>query len=304
MGGTNAATISVAIVTHGRPELLDACLRSCVSQDWDALDIVVVLNPPDNRSSSLAANHAVRAINTHKNIGFFPALNLAIANCRGNYIMVMDDDAKFMSNDCLARLKKILDEDDRCMIATCNIQGPCEAPPRTATAQVHLFKTGFALFRRRVFDDVAGFVPDAFFRAGGETFLSNCIYDHGFKVVLCHEAWMFHAQSAIARNNWAMNHYAVRNHALIVVLQEPLWVVLPSLLAKLVSTFIQIAIRRGDPLAWFSGWIGFLSKLPWAISRRKPIRSATYLYLRNLRSQDASRPVVHQSGDELRPDSV
>jgi GT2 family glycosyltransferase len=218
--------------------------------------------------------------------------------------MVMDDDSKFMSSDCLSRLKKCLDDDDRCMIATCNIEGPCESPPKATTAPVHLFKTGFALFRRRVFGEVAGYVPDVFFRAGGETFLSNYVHDRGFRVVLCHDVWMFHAQSAMSRSNWAMNHYAVRNHALIVVLQEPLFIVLPSLVAKVASTFVQIGIRRSDPLAWISGWLGFLGNLPWAIFQRRPIRTATYFHLRNLRNRDASRPIVHQSGDELGPNAA
>ena len=284
--------ISIAIVTHKRPEHLEACLRSCAAQTPQADEIVIALNPADEVSESIAARYEAHFVRTHRNLGSFPALNIAIANTNGNYVMVMDDDANFQQNDALLKLQSHLEANPRCVVATCNIRGPRENEPYSRTQSVHLFKSGFALYRREVFTEIAGYVPDTFFRAGGETYLCNRIYDRNLTVDVVHDVWMHHAQTTCGRDNRTMNHFAVRNHALIVLLQEPFSVVIPSLLAKLFSSFVRIAWQRGDPGSWFSGWFSAVAHSGWAVKRREPISMQTHRTLRELRASAGSAAAV------------
>jgi glycosyltransferase involved in cell wall biosynthesis len=282
--------ISIVVVTHERPQYLAECLNSCQRQSYRNREIVVVLNPTQIESEMIALKHGAKILRTHRNIGFFPALNIAIASSSGSRIMVIDDDAAFEGNDILTRLNHVLDEHAQCVVVTCNLHGPCESEPYRETREVHGFKTGFGLFRREVFSDIAGYVPDKFFREGGESYLTNYIYEHGHSVMVVHDAWMFHAQTPIGRDRRLMNHYSIRNHALIALLQEPLVVILPSLAMKVASTFTRIAIQRRDPLSWITGWNSLLLNIPWAIRMRKPISLRTFLRLRKLRAETGRHP--------------
>ena len=156
------------------------------------------------------------------------------------------------------------------------------------------------MYRREVFTDLAGHVPDAFYRAGGESYLAGYIYEHGGSAAVLPDVWMYHAQTIEGRDTRAMNFFAIRNHALLAVLQEPLLIVPASLAAKLASSFVRIGVQRGDLLAWVAGWLSFLGHLAWAVRERKPISLRTYRYLRQLRREagPAGRVVIRQSAEQ------
>jgi GT2 family glycosyltransferase len=214
-------------------------------------------------------------------------------------LMVVDDDARFESNDALERLVTCLQRNPALTAVTCNIRGPCEGPPYQAHQLVSSFKSGFTMYRREVFTDLAGHVPDAFYRAGGESYLAGYTYDHGGSIAVLPDVWMHHAQTSEGRDIHAMNYFAVRNHALLAVLQEPLMIVPASLAAKLASSFVRIAVQRGDLVAWIAGWLSFAGNLAWAIRERWPISLRTYRYLRKLRREagPAGRVVIRQSAE-------
>jgi GT2 family glycosyltransferase len=168
---------------------------------------------------------------------------------------------------------------------TCNLRGPCESAPFQSSRQIFLFKSGFALYQRRLFSEVAGYFPDLFFRDAGELFLANRIYEHGGVVAVAHDAWMFHAHTSQGRYRRDMNFHAVRSHALLTVMQEPLAVIPLSLAAKIATTLYRIAVQRRDPLAWLQGWLSFAAHLPEAARQRRAISWRTYRYTRKLRRE-------------------
>ena len=291
---------SIVIVTHQRPQFFARCLASCANQDFPNKEILVVVNPRDSESEAIALQYGAQIIRTHANIGFFPALNVGIANTSGQRVMVVDDDATFERADALTRMNAYLDANPTCAVVSCNIRGPCEPEPYPFTGLVHVFKTGFALFRREVFSKIAGYVPDTFFRAAGESYLSNYIYEQGYNVAVICDVWMNHAQTATGRSNRAMNHYAIRNHALVSLLQEPLRILPVSLVSKLGSSLLRIAIQRGDYVAWTMGWLSLIGHIPWAISHRKPISWRTFKRIRELRANTGRvEQVVVQQGSSM-----
>ena len=291
--------VSVVVATHRRPRFLADCLGSIDGQSWTRRELVVVLDPADGESEAIAAAFGARVIRTHRALGSFAACNIGIANSNGGLVMLVDDDATFESGETLERLVRYLLGQKDVMIAVANIRGPVEAPPQERTRPVFLFKAGFALYRREVFERVAGFFPDLLTRAGGETLLANRVYAAGGVVAVVHDAWLHHAQTAVGRHSYAMNFHAVRSHALLAPLQEP-WPVVPlSLASKLVTTLLRIAIQRRDPLAWLGGWLSFLGWLPWALRNRDAIPLRTYLFTRRLRRDagQVGQVVIRQSAE-------
>jgi glycosyltransferase involved in cell wall biosynthesis len=291
--------VSVVVVTHDRPTFLARCIESVTRQTWKNSELIVILNPSDDDSEYLAKRWASKVIKTHRNIGAFPALNIGIANAAGELVMLVDDNAEFSSDDALEKMVLFLKSNLSVSAVTCNIRGPCEAEPYGTNQLVSSFKSGFTLYRRNIFSNIAGYFPDLFGRAGAESYLASYIYQSGGSIVVLSDVWMYHAQTIQGRDTRAMNFFAVRSHALVAVLQEPLVIVPASLAAKLASSFVRIALQRGDVVAWTAGWLSFARKLAWAIRARKPISLRTYLYLRNLRRQAgaAGRVVIRHSAE-------
>src|SRR5690606_1259020 len=149
----NRPTVSILCVTRNRASLLLRCLKTCESQDFGPLEMVIVDNSSDDETIMAIHERFPHAtvIRMHRNIGFFPALNIAIANASGDFLMTVDDDAYFLQNDAISSLVAAFDEDVTLGAVTCNIEGPREAPLASADGDVHTFKTGFTMIRREVF---------------------------------------------------------------------------------------------------------------------------------------------------------
>lgn len=277
--------VSVIVVTHNRPQFLASCLKSIAAQTWTHRELIVVLNPADAASEVVAQSSGAKIIRTHRNIGYFPAVNIGLANSDSDFVMIVDDDAELIGREIIDRLINYILREPKTMVVTCNLRGPCERPPFQSSRHIFLFKSGFALYQRKLFSEVAGYFPDVFFRDGGELFLSNRIYEHGGVVAVLHDAWIFHAQTSQGRYRRDMNFHAVRSHALLTVMQEPLVVIPLSLAAKVATTLYRIAIQRRDPLAWLHGWLSFAAHVPEAARQRRAICLRTYLYTRKLRRE-------------------
>ena len=277
--------VSVIVVTHNRPEFLGRCLQSIGAQTWTNRELVVVLNPSDQASERIARTSGARLVRTHKNIGYFPAVNLGIANAEGSLVMLVDDDAELIGGEVLAQLVSFVLRSPEALAVTCNLRGPYEAPPFPSSRHIFLFKSGFALYQRKLFSEIAGYFPDVFSLYAGESFLANRIYEHGGVVAVAHEAWMFHAHTSQGRYRRDMNFHAVRSHALLTVMHEPLPVIPLSLAVKVATTLYRVAVQRRDPLAWLQGWLSFAAHVPEAARQRRAISLRTYLYTRRLRRE-------------------
>ncbi|MBN1510497.1 MAG: glycosyltransferase family 2 protein, partial [Phycisphaerae bacterium] len=179
-----APLVSVVCVTHNRRDLVLRCLDSCAAQDYPRMETIVVVNGcTDDTAEAIAKQHpGARLLETAQNIGFFPALNLAIRNAQGEYVLTLDDDAHLLGTDAVAQFVAAFVREPELGAATCNIEGPAEEPPVAADRYVATFKTGFTMMPRKVFTEWVGYYPDLFFRSGGEYYLCTALWDGGRRV--------------------------------------------------------------------------------------------------------------------------
>jgi GT2 family glycosyltransferase len=264
--------VSIVLVTYNRRDCILQCLRSCLQQDYPLLEIVVVVNPSDDGTEAAISQEfpKVKLLRTHKNIGFFPALNMAIANTSGDYIMMVDDDAYFLTCDAISTLVQAFQNDPRLGAATCNIEGPKETPIRNVDHYISVFKTGFTMVPREVFTEWIGFYPDLFFRSAGETYICTALWDMGKVVKQLHNVSMYHELTMQGRSDWAWKFYGLRSQILCAIMREPsitLWPVLASKCCKSLILFI----KWGHLLTWFCAWASVVVNLPEAIRLRSPI---------------------------------
>jgi GT2 family glycosyltransferase len=276
-------SISVLCVTHGRPQLLAECLMSCVRQRYPRFDIIVVLNPPDEASERAAREAApqARIIRTRRNLGFFPALNLALAVAEADYVMIVDDDAYFLDDGALAALVEQFEREPALGAVTCNLEGPHETPIEGGDRYIRAFTTGFTMMPRRVVTEWVGYFPDIFFRSAGETFLCTTLWDQRRPIKRVENVRMHHALASQGRSQRNFLFHALRSQLLCAVMREPAAWLLPVLASKFGKSLL-FHVRKNVLTIWAHAWLSFVWNLPVALRARRPISPNTRRLLRRL----------------------
>ena len=98
----NLPVVSVYIPTKNRPQLLQRALMSCLSQDYPALEILLVDDGSDETAAgeiaALAAkDKRIRLFRLSPSAGAPQARNLAITEATGEFITGLDDDDEFLA---------------------------------------------------------------------------------------------------------------------------------------------------------------------------------------------------------------
>lgn len=259
------------------------CMESCARQDYPNKEIVVVVNPVDaatERAIRAAAPDA-KVIRTHRNLGFFPALNIALANTDADYVMIVDDDAWFLTDDGLTRLVAKFQAEPRLGAVTCNLEGPTEKPITDGDRYIRVFTTGFTLMPRKAVTEWVGYIPDLFFRSAGETFWCTQLWEQRRPVKRVEGVRMYHALEMKGRSKRDWYFHALRSQVLCAVIREPtMW--LPVVMtSKFVKSCIQL-VRLGWPLLWVQAWSSSLLHLGDAFAIRKPVSGSTRRLLARL----------------------
>jgi GT2 family glycosyltransferase len=265
-------SVSIVCVTFNRRDLVLQCLESCFQQDFPTLEVVVLVNASvDGTEEAIKERFPkTKIIKTHKNIGFFPGLNLAIANSTGDYIMTVDDDAYFMASDAISKLVEAFDKEPELGAVTCNLEGPTETPITGGDRYIHLFTTGFTMLPRKVFTDWVGYYPDVFFRSAGETYVCTRLWDIGKRVKRLVNVRMYHALAMQGRSDRDWKFYGLRSQILVTLMRDPWYLVVPRLTSKFGKSFFQY-LRWRHFLTWSHAWMSALVCAPGALHYRRPI---------------------------------
>lgn len=280
--------VSIVCVTYNRRDFLLECLRSCIAQDYSDLEILVLVNASEDGTEEAVTREypQVRVIRTHKNLGFFPALNIAIANTSGDYLMMMDDDAYFKSNDAISRMVEAFTLEPTLGAVTCNLEGPTETPVES-DRYISAFTTGFTMVPRKVFTEWVGYFPDLFFRSAGETYVCTTLWEMGKTVKRLSDVRMHHERAMHGRSDRDWKFYGLRSQILCAVMREPSYLLIPSLLSKAVKSLFQF-IRWRHFTTWVSAWLSSFANLPKAFRLRRPISWRTRKLLWRLNNEAVS----------------
>ncbi len=125
--GSESLTFSVIVLNWNGREHLAGCLDSLKVQTIDSFEVLVVDNgSTDGSAEFLEANYSgfVTLIRSPKNIGFAAGNNLAIAEARGTYIALLNNDAE-AAPDWLELTAAAMDGDGRagmCAVKILNFQ--------------------------------------------------------------------------------------------------------------------------------------------------------------------------------------
>jgi glycosyltransferase involved in cell wall biosynthesis len=93
------STVSVVIPTHDRPQLAQRAVRSALAQEYADLEVVVVVDGPDNVTEKALADvsdERLRDIVLPRPVGAAGARNLGVKATWGDWIAFLDEDGEWL----------------------------------------------------------------------------------------------------------------------------------------------------------------------------------------------------------------
>jgi GT2 family glycosyltransferase len=275
--------ISVAILTWNRCHHVTKAIQSVLAQTYPNVEIVVVdsASSDDTVATILAKFPSVKVVRLHRNLGCPGGRNVALANCRGEFIFALDDDGWLAPNTleiCIDRFMK----QPTVGVVCCRILPPGVAPMADVPDRTHYTFSGGASAIRKTLLDRAGYYTADYFRQGEESDLSLRIYDAGYTVLHCPDAVMYHEVSSINRHPKLFLFYGCRNDLYTIVRRYPWPWILPGFVQKSIS-WIVLGLQRGAFIYTFAGICAAAVQSPRLLFQRKPVSMRTMQTIFSLR---------------------
>lgn len=265
--------VSVIILTWNRREYVLKAIDSVVKQFYRPLEIILVDSASTDGTVQAVRKTCpeVRIIRLHRNLGAAEGRNIALANCRGDIIFSLDDDARILPTTLGLCVERLVKEQNVGIIA-CRIIEPGTEPDVEDGCTFFFPEGGFAI-KKEVIDKV-GYFPSDFFRQAESSDMALRIIDAGYSILSCHKAVIYHERALLNRNEKLYMFYGCRNELFTVIRRYPL-LIMP--LACLWKIFIWNLTGAEKKVLRFTlaGSVAGIVKLPWLLLQREPVSFKT-----------------------------
>lgn len=302
--------VSIVIPTLAAGEPLAECLASIRAQTHQPVETFVIDNSAAGKARGVDGIDAVQVIENSTNLGVGAAANQGIAASKGEFVMVLNDDAVLDPNaveQLAAEMKKRFEIgmcapqirlrgkgaiDSAGMLITADglgkQRGHGEAPENFAQAGESLFPSGCAaMYRRAMLDEVGGFA-DPFFLYCEDTDLGLRARWKAWECRYVPDAVVEHRYSESAGKASALKAYYVERNRILTVLRNfPFRMLLLSFLHTAARYWWHWRMRsagRGAAASYagdeslgsiaFRAWRDAFAELPSAWKQRKSIQGS------------------------------
>ena len=272
--------VTIMIATHNRTGELVKTLESCVSLTGPEREILVVDDASIDGTFDLVRRNfpEVKIVRNQKNRGSIGSRNDMLQRARGDYVVALDDDSRFVDADACARIVARMDAEPDLGIISFQVIGP-EHPATLETGgravgewHCSSFACCGAAIRRSMLERTGPF-PDFFYHTYEEPDLALRAWDAGYRVLQWNEIVVYHEFSSLNRLEQRNHRRHARNEACSIVMRYPWPWVVPAVIAKLLGQ-ARYAAHRGWLLKEPRVWGEFLWHLPQALAARRPVSAA------------------------------
>lgn len=296
-----SAVVSVIILNWNGKKFLQECLDSLAAQTCREFETILVDNGSTDGSAAYLMEHFpwVRLVTLPENTGFSGGNNRGLAECRGDYIVTLNNDTK-VDPEFLAELMKAAEADPQVgMVAAKMLNffetgridsvgiratrngmgynigvGEQDCGQYDTPQEVFGACAGAALYRRTMLDEV-GFFDTEFFAYYEDTDLAWRARLAGWRCVTAPGAVVYHVHSATSGRMSPFTVYQVQRNKWYVLLKN--WPA--SLLLKnfpLIAAFdlaaLVLAVLRGRGLAAFKARLDVLKSIPRLLRVRNKVQ--------------------------------
>jgi GT2 family glycosyltransferase len=232
-------SVSIVIVNFNGRELLRQCLLTLLDTDYPNYEIVVVDNASTDGSlaeieRSFGSDSLIKTVRNSENVGHAEGCNIGARMTTGRYLVFLDSDIEFnsenwlwelvkvMENDAkvgLAQAKLVLAEDKRCLDYVCvavDALGTWAAnygskeDSLKENFEILAASSGCCIVRRDVFNQVRGFDAD-YFIYDDDTDLSLRARLLGYRVLFVPSALAIHRGGVLRGVSGMMLYHSSKN---------------------------------------------------------------------------------------------
>jgi GT2 family glycosyltransferase len=256
--------VSVVVLSFNRKEETLRCLAAVAKQTYAHLELVVLDNGSSDGSADAVAIAFPQAtlFRMPKNYGDWQGRDIAAWNCRGDYLLFLDNDAE-PQPDTIAKLVERMEAEPELAVVEAKVMDPETGEPEGVgdapeLADVDHYKASFlggaSLIRTAAFRQAGGFPH--YLLGGGEPFISYRFLDLGFRILHYAGTTIFHSKSKHERVPAARYFLATKQRLRALMSHYP-GVVRPmtELIWKSVGYAVG-AVKRG-----------YVFRLPWDLMR-------------------------------------
>ncbi len=273
--------ITFMIATRNRVDELVKTLKSCLSQDWPSKEILVVDDASTDGTHRTVTSlfPEVEIVRFEKNRGSIAARNDILRRAKGDYIIALDDDSRFVELDACRRIVERMEAEPDLGILSFQVIGPEFTERMTEAGRLRgewhcsSFADCGAAIRRKMLE-TTGLFPEFFFHMYEEPDLAIRVWDAGCRVLQWNDILVYHEFSSLNRNEQRTHRRHARNEACSVVMRYPWHLVLPAAVARLAGQF-RYAWRRGWAWSEPRVWLETLAFLPAALRHRRAVKTQT-----------------------------
>ena len=265
--------VSIAILTWNRRQYVLKAIESVLKQPYRPIEIVVVDSAStDGTVKAIRKNYpAVRIIKLHRNLGAVEGRNIALANCRGDIIFSLDDDARILPITLSFCVEQFITDQNLGVIACRILEEGAE--PDLRDGHTFFFPEGGFAMKKEIIGKV-GYFPSDFFRQAESTDMTLRIIDAGYSVVFYHSAAIYHEKAAINRKEKLYMFYGCRNDLFTVIRRYPLPIMPLACLWKIFIWNMTGAEKNALSFT-LAGSVAGMVKLPRLLVQRDPVSLKT-----------------------------
>lgn len=277
----DSPVVSLTVVTRNRCNSLRAALDAVQRQSFKDWEVVIVDNDSQDNTVPMVKKEFpwARVIKVHRNIGCQPGRNIAMANCRGEFIFNLDDDG-VLAPDAVEQVVATFRQKPDVGLVAASVRVPDDRKHLTSHCNGKTgayYTSGFIgaahALRRSILQNI-GYFPE-YVRGYSEPDLALRMLNAGWALWFSHKVVMYHEVSLVERDA-RQHHYFFSWHELETCLRLEHWSIAALDIAWKLSVGSLQAARKSLLVAHIRGIVRFLCGIPNYLSRRTPVsRDAT-----------------------------
>jgi GT2 family glycosyltransferase len=294
--------VSVVSLAYNRRENVLELMEALRGQDYANLEVILVDNDSqDGTADAVEATYPdVKVLCCPENHGMV-AYNFGLAEARGKYILVMDDDGLPASPDWVSQIVARFEANPRLGAVACTIrmrdtgqvgydnpQFLPEGDPAEGLACAAYNGTGAGL-RAAALRQVGSY-PFHFFRTFLEFHLCTRLIEAGWQVRYFPDLEVWHSRASGSTNR-PVTYYGLRNYFWYVWTFYP-WPQMLKETFRYLGYCTKLVVRRELSLALLiKAWLQACAGWPRISSGRRPVSRETLAYLHRIR-KNGSGPLL------------
>jgi GT2 family glycosyltransferase len=288
--GITRGKVTIVVLSHNRPELLEKALQSIAEQTCDGCEVLVIDNasPLSPRIRDIVHRFKdVQLIANVTNRGFTGGMNQGLAQANGEFVYLTEDDIE-LERECVATLVDYLRADSavalagpvmwnrgrptiRCAGGSFTL-GPVYQLHVTAAGDTQLAHTqpfetmyipgAMIAARTATLRELEGFRSD-FFMYGEDVELCARVRERGWRMAIVPRARVFHHEPLNQPESPAIRFHKQKNLAALYMLHAP-WRVLPEFFARyfIIDGSRRLFRNRETLPTWCAAWLFALARSP------------------------------------------